>query len=102
MQAPLTDAQGRDRITEHKLIEHARHMSPTYLEGIKRILTVSADTALISAPAYWHPARHAPNINSFGSAIASIQDDLATAHIAYRLLLHLGPDSQELVYQRDQ
>ena len=101
MQAPLTDAQVRDRITEHKLIEHVGHMSPTYLEGIKRILTVSADTELISAPAYWHAARHAPNINSFGSAIAIIQDELGHAHIAYRLLRDLGVDTEELVYQRD-
>jgi ring-1,2-phenylacetyl-CoA epoxidase subunit PaaA len=101
MQAPLTDAQVRERITEHKLIEHVGHMSPTYLEGIKRILTVSADTELISAPAYWHAARHAPNINSFGSAIAIIQDELGHAHIAYRLLRDLGVDTEELVYQRD-
>ncbi len=101
MQAPLTDAQVRERITEHKLIEHVGHMSPAYLEGIKRILTVSADTELISAPAYWHAARHAPNINSFGSAIAIIQDELGHAHIAYRLLRDLGVDTEELVYQRD-
>ena len=101
MQAPLTDAQVRERIKEHKLIEHVGHMSPTYLEGIKRILTVSADTELISAPAYWHAARHAPNINSFGSAIAIIQDELGHAHIAYRLLRDLGVDTEELVYQRD-
>ena len=101
MQAPLTDAQVRERIKEHKLIEHVGHMSPTYLEGIKRILTVSADTELISAPAYWHAARYAPNINSFGSAIAIIQDELGHAHIAYRLLRDLGVDTEELVYQRD-
>ncbi len=60
-----------------------------------------ADTELISAPAYWHAARHAPNINSFGSAIAIIQDELGHAHIAYRLLRDLGVDTEELVYQRD-
>ncbi len=32
-------------------------MSPTYLEGIKRILTVSADTELISAPRTTAPPR---------------------------------------------
>src|SRR5215469_17997241 len=65
-----------DRIHKQQLVESVEHMSPTYLEGIKRILTVSADTELISAPAYWHAARHAPNINTFGSAIAIIQDEL--------------------------
>jgi ring-1,2-phenylacetyl-CoA epoxidase subunit PaaA len=98
--APLSDAEVLQRISEHKLIESIEHMSPTYLEGIKRILTVSADTELISAPAYWHAARHAPNINTFGSAIAIIQDELGHAHIAYRLLRDLGVDTQELVYER--
>jgi ring-1,2-phenylacetyl-CoA epoxidase subunit PaaA len=75
-------------------------MSPAYLEGMKRILTVSADTELISAPAYLHAARSAPNINTFGSAIAIIQDELGHAHIAYRLLRDLGVDTEELVYRR--
>src|SRR5712691_11039222 len=96
-----TEATTLQRIKSGKLVEGLEHMSPTYLEGIKRILTVSADTELISAPAYWHAARHAPNINSFGSAIAIIQDELGHAHIAYRLLRDLGVDTEELVYQRD-
>ena len=36
-------------------------MSPEYLKGIRRILTVSADTELISAPAYLRAAQHAPS-----------------------------------------
>ncbi|WIG58693.1 MAG: 1,2-phenylacetyl-CoA epoxidase, subunit A [Ktedonobacterales bacterium] len=101
MHAPLTDAEVRERISQHRLIEGIEHMSPAYLEGMKRILTVSADTELISAPAYFHAARHAPNLNTFGSAIAIIQDELGHAHIAYRLLRDLGVDTEELVYRRD-
>ena len=56
--APLTDAAVLERIHEHKLVESVDHMSPSYLEGMKRILTVSADTELISAPAYLHAARY--------------------------------------------
>jgi len=97
----LSDAAVLERISEHKLIEGVEHMSPTYLEGLKRILTVSADTELISAPAYLHAARKAPNINTFGSAIAIIQDELGHAHIAYRLLRDLGVDTEEMVYRRD-
>lgn len=101
MNASLTDAAVLERIHEQRLIESVDHMSPAYLEGIKRILTVSADTELISAPAYFHAARHAPNLNTFGSAIAIIQDELGHAHIAYRLLRDLGVDTEELVYRRD-
>ena len=98
---PLTDTAVLERIAERRLIEGTEHMSPAYLEGMKRILTVSADTELISAPAYLHAARSAPNINTFGSAIAIIQDELGHAHIAYRLLRDLGVDTEELVYRRD-
>src|SRR6266481_5920215 len=80
------------RIRKQQLIESIDHMSPVYLEGIKRILTVSADTELISAPAYFHAAVHAPSLHAFGSAISIIQDELGHAHIAYRLLRNLGVD----------
>ena len=49
-----------NRIHKQQLVESLDHMSPVYLEGIKRILTVSADTELISAPAYYNAAVHAP------------------------------------------
>ena len=101
MQATLTNTAVLDRIRDHRLIEGVEHMSPAYLEGMKRILTVSADTEMISAPAYLHAARTAPNINTFGSAIAIIQDELGHAHIAYRLLRDLGVDTEELIYRRD-
>jgi 1,2-phenylacetyl-CoA epoxidase catalytic subunit len=89
------------RIRKQQLIESIEHMSPIYLEGIKRILTVSADTELISAPAYYHAAVHAPTLNNFGSAISIIQDELGHAHIAYRLLRDLGVDTEKLIFERD-
>src|SRR6266700_2158277 len=64
------------RIRNHQLIEIRDQMSPIYLEGMKRILTVSADTELISAPAYYHAAVYAPSLNTFGSAISIIQEKL--------------------------
>ncbi|HYM28346.1 MAG TPA: Phenylacetic acid catabolic protein, partial [Steroidobacteraceae bacterium] len=100
MTAPLSDSAVLERIHNKQLMESVEHMSPTYLEGMKRILTVSADTELVSAPAYFHAARHAPNLNTFGSAIAIIQDELGHAHIAYRLLRDLGVDTEEMIYRR--
>jgi len=101
MTAPLSDTKVLERIQSKQLVESLEHMSPTYLEGMKRILTVSADTELVSAPAYFHAARHAPNLNTFGSAIAIIQDELGHAHIAYRLLRDIGVDTEELIYRRE-
>jgi ring-1,2-phenylacetyl-CoA epoxidase subunit PaaA len=89
------------RIRNHQLIETRDQMSPIYLEGMKRILTVSADTELISAPAYYHAGVHAPSLNTFGSAMSIIQDELSHAHIAYRLLRDLGVDSENLIFERD-
>lgn len=97
---PRSEHATRQHLTSGKLVEGLEHMSPTYLEGMKRILTVSADTELISAPAYWRAAQHAPSLNAFGSAISIIQDELAHAHIAYRLLEDLGVDRDWLIYER--
>ena len=90
-----------NRIHKQQLVESLDHMSPVYLEGIKRILTVSADTELISAPAYYNAATHAPSLNTFGSAISIIQDELSHAHIAYRLLRDLGVDTEKLIFERE-
>src|SRR6266567_1151908 len=90
-----------DRIHKQQFVESLEHMSPTYLEGIKRILTVSADTELISAPAYYHAAVHAPTLNAFGSAVSIIQDEMGHAHIAYRLLRDLGVNTYVLFCYRD-
>jgi ring-1,2-phenylacetyl-CoA epoxidase subunit PaaA len=99
--APRTEDEVRAHLASGKLIEGLAHMSPGYLKGIRRILTVSADTELISAPAYLRAAQHAPALNNFGSAISIIQDELAHAHIGYRLLADLGVPKDELIYQRE-
>jgi ring-1,2-phenylacetyl-CoA epoxidase subunit PaaA len=99
--APLSDEEVLARIAAGQLVEGTQHMSPTYLKGMRRILTVSADTELVSAPAYLRAAQHAPALNPFGSAMAIIQDELAHAHIAYRLLADLGVDTDRLLYQRE-
>jgi ring-1,2-phenylacetyl-CoA epoxidase subunit PaaA len=96
--------RSEDEVREHlkagKLVEGLQHMSPEYLKGIRRILTVSADTELVSAPAYLRAAQHAPALNNFGSAMSIIQDELAHAHIGYRLLGDLGVDMNALIYER--
>jgi len=90
-----------NRLHRGQLIESIDQMSPIYLEGMKRILTVSADTELISAPAYYHAAVHAPTLNHFGSALSIIQDELGHAHIAYRLMRDLGVDTEQLIFERE-
>jgi ring-1,2-phenylacetyl-CoA epoxidase subunit PaaA len=99
--APRTEDQVREHLAQGKLVEGLQHMSPLYLQGIRRILTVSADTELVSAPAYLRAAQHAPALNNFGSAVSIVQDELAHAHIGYRLLGDLGVDMNKLIYERD-
>ena len=96
----ITEDQVQDRLAAGRLVENLDQMSPVYLEGIRRILTVSADTELISAPAYYRAAQDAPSTNAFVSAMGIIQDELGHAHIAYRLLEDLGVDKEELIYER--
>src|SRR2546423_14789472 len=98
--ARRTEDEVREHLATGKLVEGLAHMSPEYLKGIRRILTVSADTELISAPAYLRAAHHAPALNNFGSAVSIIQDELAHAHIGYRLLGDLGVDMNRLIYER--
>ena len=98
--APRTEDEVRAHLAAGKLVEGLQHMSPEYLKGIRRILTVSADTELVSAPAYLRAASHAPALNNFGSAVSIIQDELAHAHIGYRLLGDLGVDMPALIYER--
>ena len=98
--APRSEEEVQARLAAGKLVEGLRHMSPKYLEGMRRILTVSADTELVSAPAYLRAAQHAPALNNFGSAMSIIQDELAHAHIGYRLLGDLGVDMDWLIYER--
>jgi ring-1,2-phenylacetyl-CoA epoxidase subunit PaaA len=99
--APRTEDEVRAHLAAGKLVEGVQHMSPEYLRGIRRILTVSGDTELVSAPAYLRAARHAPALNNFGSAMSIVQDELAHAHIAYRLLGDLGVDMNQLIYERE-
>jgi ring-1,2-phenylacetyl-CoA epoxidase subunit PaaA len=98
--APWTEEQVQAHLAAGKLVEGLQHMSPKYLEGMRRILTVSADTELVSAPSYLRAAQHAPALNNFGSAMSIIQDELAHAHIGYRLLGDLGVDMDWLIYER--
>ncbi|MCL4294962.1 MAG: phenylacetate-CoA oxygenase subunit PaaI [Anaerolineae bacterium] len=88
------------RLEGGELVETPDQMSEEYVLGLKRILTVSADTELMSAPAYYYAATKAPTINAFVSAMAIIQDELGHANIAYRLLEDLGFDKEELLYER--
>src|SRR5262245_63204723 len=99
--AQRSEEEVREHLKAGKLVEGLQHMSPEYLRGIRRILTVSADTELVSAPAYLRAAQHAPALNNFGSAMSIIQDELAHAHIGYRLLGDLGVDMNALIYERE-
>jgi 1,2-phenylacetyl-CoA epoxidase catalytic subunit len=98
--ATRTEEEVREHLASGKLVEGLQHMSPQYLRGIRRILTVSADTEFVSAPAYLRAAQHAPALNNYGSAMSIIQDELAHAHIGYRLLGDLGVDMDRLIYER--
>jgi ring-1,2-phenylacetyl-CoA epoxidase subunit PaaA len=98
--AQMTEDEVKAHLAAGKLVEGLQHMSPKYLEGMRRILTVSADTELVSAPSYLRAAQHAPALNNFGSAMSIVQDELAHAHIGYRLLGDLGVDMDWLIYER--
>lgn len=94
------DTQLKERIDKGFLVESVDQMTDDYKAQLRRILTVSADTELVSAPAYFLAAQRAPSINSYISALGIIQDELGHAHIAYRLMRDLGVDTEEFIYDR--
>jgi ring-1,2-phenylacetyl-CoA epoxidase subunit PaaA len=102
--AAVTEEILLDRIKSGRLIEDSAQATERYIEGLKRTLIVSADTELISAPAYMNymgAAASAPDMSSYMSILSIVQDELGHAHIAYRMLRDLGVDTEELVYGRE-
>jgi len=99
--ARLTEDELKAKVQEGYVVESPEEMTDGYRKALIVQLTVQADTELISAPAYWMAARHAPSTNTQVSAHAIIQDELAHANIAYRLLEDLGVSKEELVYGRE-
>ena len=89
------------KVQDGYIVESPDEMTPGYRKSLIVQLTVQADTELISAPSYWMAARHAPSTNTQVSANAIIQDELAHANIAYRLLEDMGVSKEKLVYGRD-
>jgi ring-1,2-phenylacetyl-CoA epoxidase subunit PaaA len=100
MSSHISETQLQDRLAHKQLVENESHMTAQYKEDLIRILTVSADTELVSAPAYYNAARRAPSVNAMISALAIIQDEMGHAHIAYRLLQDLGVNKDEMIYRR--
>ena len=90
----------KQKIQDGFIVESREEMTEGYRKALIVQLTVKADTELMSAPAYWMAARHAPSTNTQVSAHAIIQDELAHANIAYRLLEDIGESKEQLVYGR--
>lgn len=97
---PFTDDELKAKVQDGYIVESAEEMTDGYRKALIVQLTVQADTELMSAPAYWMAARYAPSTNTQVSAHAIIQDELAHANIAYRLLEDLGESKEHLVYGR--
>jgi ring-1,2-phenylacetyl-CoA epoxidase subunit PaaA len=96
----FTDEELKEKVRSGYIVESPEEMTDGYRKALIVQLTVQADTELMSAPAYWMAARYAPSANTQVSAHAIIQDELAHANIAYRLLEDLGESKEHLVYGR--
>ncbi len=96
----FTEEQLKEKVQAGYIVESPEEMTEGYKKALTVQLTVQADTELMSAPAYWMAARYAPSTNTQVSAHAIIQDELAHANIAYRLLEDLGESKEHLVYGR--
>ena len=98
---PLSEDELKQKIRDGYLLESPDEMTAGYRKAIVTQLTVQGDTELISAPAYWMAAQDAPSNNTQVTVVAIIQDELAHANIAYRLLEDMGVSREQLVYERE-
>lgn len=96
-----TESQFKERLQNGLMVEADDEMTEGYRKALKTILTVSADTELMSAPAYYEQSLNAPSLNARASCVSVIQDELGHGHIAYRLLEDLGEDREDLIYNRE-
>lgn len=96
----FTEEELKEKVQGGYMVESLEDMTEGYRKALRVQLTVQADTELMSAPSYWMAARHAPSTNTQVSAHAIIQDELAHANIAYRLLEDIGESKEQLVYGR--
>jgi ring-1,2-phenylacetyl-CoA epoxidase subunit PaaA len=96
----FTEDELKQKVHEGYIVESPEEMTDGYRKALAVQLTVQADTELMSAPAYWMAARYAPSTNTQVSAHAIIQDELAHANIAYRLLEDIGESKEHLIYGR--
>jgi len=97
----FTEDELKQKVQDGYMVESVEEMTEGYKKALVVQLTVQADTELMSAPSYWRAAQHAPSTNTQVSAHAIIQDELAHANIAYRLLEDLGVSKEKLVYGRE-
>jgi ring-1,2-phenylacetyl-CoA epoxidase subunit PaaA len=97
----FTEEQIKQKVQEGYILESPDEMTPGYHKALTIQLLVQADTELMSAPAYWMAAQDAPSTNTMVSAVAIIQDELAHANIAYRILEDMGHDKEQLIYGRE-
>ena len=91
----------RQKVQEGYILESPEEMTDGYRRALTVQLLVQGDTELMSAPAYWMAAQDAPSTNTQVSAVAIIQDELAHANIAYRILEDMGLDKEHLIYGRE-
>lgn len=96
-----TEKRFKEELQNGRMIESTEEMTDGYKKALKQILTVSGDTELMSAPAYYDQSLNAPSMDARASCVSVIQDELGHGHIAYRLLEDLGEDRHELIYERE-
>ena len=96
-----TEDDLKKKVHDGYILESPDEMTPGYRKALTVQLMVQGDTELMSAPAYWGAAQDAPSTNTMVSAVAIIQDELAHANIAYRLLEDMGQSKEQLLYGRE-
>lgn len=90
----------KERVNAGFVIEGRDEMDDDYYSVLRDTLLVTADTELVSVAALHAGLAHAPTTRSKMTLLAIMQDEIAHAHLAYRLLADLGEDTDNRALHR--
>lgn len=96
-----TEAEFKKQLQNGLMVESPEEATEGYADALTQTLLISADTEMMSAPAYYSQAMNAPGLNARASTVSVVQDELGHAHMDYRLLEEFGYDREELIFGRE-
>jgi ring-1,2-phenylacetyl-CoA epoxidase subunit PaaA len=96
----VDDEQLQMRLAGGGMVAGPDDASDGYLTALTHLLVSVADSELFGMPNLFNAVKDAPSASAYLGGMAILQDEVAHALVAYRLLADLGIDTHHLLYER--